>query len=305
MDALISPDSPELDVRNLSDLAIFAKKLGKAPLHPHRRPMLGSHLTKMKGHGMEMLEVREYQASDDMRHIDWRVSAKTGKTHTRVYAEEREHSRIMALDLSSQAYFGTKHTFVSTRMVQVLSLIAWRTKIQNDKVGAYLSYANKKVFLPAKNQNNHFSVLLEALADATNVANRLTSTKTDTPWQALLARNVRHQQIIICSDKSELSTQDLEQLQRLSKYNVIHWISIEDERLDQLPEGQYRLQDGDGIKTIQVTKNNLKTYQDQRLAAKQKMNNQLSRVAIPLHHFALHESPVQIARYLMTFGALS
>lgn len=305
MDPLISPDSPELDVRNLSDLAIFAKKLGKAPLHPHRRPMLGSHLTRMKGHGMEMLEVREYQASDDMRHIDWRVSAKTGKTHTRVYAEEREHSRIMALDLSSQAYFGTRHTFVSTRMVQLLSLIAWRTKIQNDKVGAYLSFADKKIFLPAKNQASHFSALLEAFSDATKVSNRLIQANTDTPWQALLARNIRHQQIIICSDKNELSSLDLEQLQRLSKYNLIHWISIEDERLDHLPEGQYRLQDSDGIKTIQVTQNNLKSYQDQRLAAKQKLNNQLSRAAIPFHHFGLHESPIQIARHLMAFGALS
>lgn len=305
MDALISPDSPELDVQHLSDLAIFAKKLGKAPLHPHRRPMLGSHLTRMKGHGMEMLEVREYQASDDMRHIDWRVSAKTGQTHTRIYAEEREHSRIMALDLSSQAYFGTRDTFVSTRMVQLLCLITWRTKIQNDKIGAYLSFADKQVFLPAKNQSSHFNALLNAFSDATQVSHRLSQAQTDTPWKALLERNIRHQQIIICSDKSELSAMDLEQLQRLSKYNLIHWISIEDERLEQLPKGQYRLQDAQGIKTIQVTHSSLKTFQEQRLAAKQKLSNQLSRVAIPLHHFALHESPVQIARYLMAFGALS
>lgn len=305
MDVLISPDSPELDVRNLSELAIFAKKLGKAPLHPHRRPMLGSHLTRMKGHGMEMLEVREYQSSDDMRHIDWRVSAKTGATHTRVYSEEREHSRVMALDLSSQAYFGTKHTFVSTRMVQLLCLIAWRTKIQNDKIGAFLNVSGKQTFLPAKNQASHFNALLDAFSHATQLENRHSNDEPSNTWQALLARNIRHQQIIICSDKSELSRSDLEHLQRLSKYNVIHWVSIEDERLDHLPEGQYRLQDMTGVKTIQVTKNSLKTYQAQRLAAKQKMHNQLSRVAIPFHHFALHESPVQIARHLMAFGALS
>lgn len=305
MDVLISPNSPELDVRSLSELAIFAKKLGKAPLQPHRRPMLGSHLTRMKGHGMEMLEVREYQASDDMRHIDWRVSAKTGKAHTRVYAEEREHSRIMALDLSSKAYFGTKHTFISTRMIQVLCLIAWRTKIQNDKVGAFLSFADQQTFLPPKNQSSHFNALLEAFADATKINHRLVDAKPSPPWQALLTRNIRHQQIIICSDKDMLSTLDIEQLQRLSKYNIIHWISIEDERLDHLPEGQYRLQDSDGIKTIQITKSNMKTYQDQRLAAKQKMNNQLSRIAISFHPFALHESPVQIARHLMALGALS
>lgn len=305
MDVLISPDSPELDVRNLSELAIFAKKLGKAPLHPHRRPMLGSHLTRMKGHGMEMLEVREYQASDDMRHIDWRVSAKTGQTHTRVYAEEREHSRIMALDFSSQAYFGTKHTFVSTRMVQLLTLIAWRTKIQNDKIGACFSFADQQSFLPAKNQNSHFNALLESFARATHIDNRLKTATREAPWQTLLARNIRHQQIIICSDKSELNKQDLDQLQRLSKFNIVHWISIEDERLDLLPQGQYRLQDRDGIKTIQVTPNNLKNYQDQRLQAKQKMNNQLSRISIPFHPFSLHESPLQMARHLMAFGVVS
>ncbi|KJZ14263.1 hypothetical protein TW85_10155 [Marinomonas sp. S3726] len=305
MDALISPDSPELDVQSLSDLAVFAKKLGKAPLQPHRRPMLGSHLTRMKGHGMEMLEVREYQASDDMRHIDWRVSAKTGQTHTRVYAEEREHSRILALDLSSQAYFGTQHTFVSTRMVQLLCLVGWRTKIQNDKVGAYLSFANKDIFLPPKNQASHFNALLTSLSDATQISHRLAQSKATSPWQSLLTRNIRHQQIIICSDKGLLREQDLEELQRLSKYNLIHWISIEDEHLDQLPEGQYRLQDMQGIQTIQITKTSMQSYKENRLIAKQKMNNQLSRIGIPFHYFALHESPVQIARHLMAFGALS
>ncbi|EAQ64730.1 hypothetical protein MED121_23314 [Marinomonas sp. MED121] len=305
MDALISPDSPELDVRQLSELAIFAKNLGKAPLHPHRRPMLGSHLTRMKGHGMEMLEVREYQASDDMRHIDWRVSAKTGKTHTRVYAEEREHSRILALDFSSQAYFGTRHTFVSTRMVQLQALIAWRTRIQNDKVGGFLHFADKEIYLPAKNQSSHFSALLSAFSDATKVENRLALNHTSSPWQALIKRNVRHQQIIITSDKLTLTDFDFEQLQRLSKFNLIHWISIEDERLDHLPEGQYRLEDTGGVRTIQVTKQNLENYQAQRLAAKQALNNQLSRIGIPFHHFGLEESPVQIARHLMAFGALS
>jgi hypothetical protein len=190
-------------------------------------------------------------------------------------------------------------------MVQLLCLVGWRTKIQNDKVGAYLSFANKDIFLPPKNQASHFNALLTSLSDATQISHRLAQSKATSPWQSLLTRNIRHQQIIICSDKSLLREQDLEELQRLSKYNLIHWISIEDEHLDQLPEGQYRLQDMQGIQTIQITKTSMQSYKENRLIAKQKMNNQLSRIGIPFHYFALHESPVQIARHLMAFGALS
>jgi len=308
MDSLLSPESPELDVRELTRLAGFAKHLGKAPLQLHNRPQSGAHLTRMKGHGMEMLEVRQYHNNDELRHIDWRVSARTGTTHTRVYAEEKEHSRLLVLTLSSAAYFGTKDTFISTRMVQLQTLIAWRTKLQNDKVGAYLQFGEQQYFLPVSNKGNHINNLLSHFANATRISHRYSNSIPATkpsPWKILQKHATRQQQIIICSDSRELSNDELTQLQILAKHNTIHWIAIEDSRLAELPEGKYCFEDIHGSKTIYANRANIESSNQQKQRINLDIRHQLNQIGVTYHWFALHESPVQMARQLLFCGALS
>ncbi|MCD6535126.1 MAG: DUF58 domain-containing protein, partial [Deltaproteobacteria bacterium] len=75
--------------------------------------MAGSTLSRFRGRGMDYAESRIYTPGDDIRSIDWRVTARTGKTHTKLYAEERDRPVMTLVDFSPSLYFGTKEAFKS------------------------------------------------------------------------------------------------------------------------------------------------------------------------------------------------
>ena len=77
--------------------------------------MSGNYLSRNKGRGMEFDEVRHYQTGDDIRAIDWRVTARTGKTHTKLFREELERPVLIATDLSNTMHFGSKLLFKSVQ----------------------------------------------------------------------------------------------------------------------------------------------------------------------------------------------
>jgi len=97
--------------------------------------MSGNYLSRNKGKGMEFDEVRHYQTGDDIRAIDWRVTARTGKTHTKLFREELERPVLIATDLSASMHFGTQLLFKSIQAAHLASLVAWHAKNRGDRLG--------------------------------------------------------------------------------------------------------------------------------------------------------------------------
>jgi uncharacterized protein (DUF58 family) len=97
--------------------------------------LAGAYLAKTKGRGMEFDEARHYQAGDDIRAIDWRVTARTGKTHTKLYREEKERPVFVLTDLSSSMQFGTQFLFKSVQAAHLSALIAWSARKRGDRIG--------------------------------------------------------------------------------------------------------------------------------------------------------------------------
>ncbi len=97
--------------------------------------MSGNYLARSKGRGMEFDEVRHYQNGDDIRAIDWRVTARTGKTHTKIFREEIERPVLIATDLSASMLFGSQLLFKSIQAAHVAALVAWHAKSRGDRVG--------------------------------------------------------------------------------------------------------------------------------------------------------------------------
>ena len=89
--------------------------LNLSPRKTVQAKLAGAYLAKTKGRGMEFDEARHYQAGDDIRAIDWRVTARTGKTHTKLYREEKERPVFVLTDLSSSMQFGTQFLFKSVQ----------------------------------------------------------------------------------------------------------------------------------------------------------------------------------------------
>lgn len=100
--------------------------------------MAGTYLARSKGRGMEFDEARHYQPGDDIRSIDWRVTARTGKTHTKLYREEKERPVFVLVDLSSSMYFGTRLLFKSVQAAHLAALIAWSAQKRGDRIGGLI-----------------------------------------------------------------------------------------------------------------------------------------------------------------------
>ncbi|WP_371186101.1 DUF58 domain-containing protein [Thalassotalea maritima] len=104
----------------------------KNAIHGH---FSGNYLARTKGRGMEFDEVRHYQRGDDIRAIDWRVTARTGKTHTKLFREEVERPVMIATDLGQSMFFGSQLLFKSVQACHIAALLAWHAKKRGDRVG--------------------------------------------------------------------------------------------------------------------------------------------------------------------------
>lgn len=142
---------------------LIALKRYAQTLHYHMKHYAvrsGGHLAKARGRGMDFDEVRHYQAGDEIRHMEWRVTARTGRPHVKVYQEERERPVILFVDFSPSMYFGTRVAFKSAVAARLSALIAWMTIKQSDRVGGILcSASSHQEFIPRSRDAGVLSLL--------------------------------------------------------------------------------------------------------------------------------------------------
>ena len=125
----------------------------------------GEYLSIFKGQGIEFAEVRQYIPGDDVRSIDWNVSAKTGETFVKKFNEERERSLIIACDVSASQYFGSTGKFKSDVVAELGALFAFSAIKNNDKVGLLLFSDQIELYIPPKKGRRHvLRIIRELLA---------------------------------------------------------------------------------------------------------------------------------------------
>lgn len=95
----------------------------------------GNHLSKLRGRGMDFAEARNYQAGDEIRHMEWRVTARTGRPHVKLYQEERERPVVILSDFNPSMFFGTRLAFKSVIAARLAAMLAWTAIKQGDRVG--------------------------------------------------------------------------------------------------------------------------------------------------------------------------
>ena len=130
-----------VDIAELVALKRFISKVAIKPANGVQRT--GNHYSKFRGRGMDFAEVRNYQAGDEIRHMEWRVTARTGRPHVKVYQEERERPVVIMNDFNPSMYFGTRLAFKSVVAVRLAALIAWTAVRQGDRVGGLLASSDK------------------------------------------------------------------------------------------------------------------------------------------------------------------
>jgi len=115
----------------------------------------GEYHSAFKGMGMEFAEVREYTPGDDIRAIDWNVTARTGKPFIKKYDEERELTVMLIIDVSASGFFGTGELLKSDIMIELASILSFSAIKNNDKVGLLLFSDRIEEFIPPKKGKSH------------------------------------------------------------------------------------------------------------------------------------------------------
>jgi uncharacterized protein (DUF58 family) len=131
-------------VPTLEDLLVLRAVARGWSLHAQmsaRAALLGSHRSAYHGRGLEFQEVRPYVAGDDPRSIDWRVTARRGRPHTKLFQEERERPVWLLVDLHAGLFFGSRRQLKSTVALRAAALFAWAASMGGDRVGAVIAGA--------------------------------------------------------------------------------------------------------------------------------------------------------------------
>ena len=143
-------------LKRVRKIEIKARKLS-------RNIFAGEYHSQFKGRGMAFSEVREYQPGDDVRSIDWNVTARLNKPYIKVFEEERELTVMLLVDVSGSRNFGTLSQTKRDMMAEVAATLAFSTIANNDKVGVILFSDKIEKFIPAKKGKTHVLHIIREL----------------------------------------------------------------------------------------------------------------------------------------------
>lgn len=124
-----------VSLQELLDIRFELKGLSLFSANNRRSPLVGSHHSKLRGRGIDFDQVRNYLPGDDIRSIDWRVTARTGQAHTKIFHEEKERPVFIVVEQSKQLFLGTGYSLKSVISAQLASLLGWAALESNDRIG--------------------------------------------------------------------------------------------------------------------------------------------------------------------------
>lgn len=229
----------QLNVKELLQYKQFAGLIDMKPTRTPQARLAGSYLTKHKGRGMEFDEARHYQAGDDIRAIDWRVTARTGKTHTKVYREERERPVFVLCDLSGSMQFGTQLLLKAVQAAHLSALISWAAAQRGDKVGALIYSDNSHKECKPLSRKRAVLTICHELMQCQNEAIQAQEQGPQANLEQALSRLRRLARpgslVYIISDFLQLDERALQHLTQISRHCEVSAIAITDPLEHTLP----------------------------------------------------------------------
>lgn len=239
------------DLRDLIRLRYAAREITDLADNKTSNPLAGLLSSNFRGRGIDFAEVRVYQPGDDVRTIDWRVTARTQVAHTKLFQEEKERPVLILVDQSASMYFGSQVTFKSVLAARTASLIAWAALERGDRVGGIVfSEQGHREVRPRRNKHAVLRLLNE-LHDFNHALNRDMTPEQDsdncfTNALAEVRRVTKHGSVIfIISDFSSYTDESRVHLQPLVQSSDVIGVHISDPLEQHLPTPDvYSITDG-------------------------------------------------------------
>ena len=301
---VLKSERVSVSLKTLIDLAKMATRIR---LHKgkHRAQQSGGYVSRFKGRGMEFDEARLYQPGDDIRSIDWRVTARTGKTHTKVFREERERPVFIAVDNRSTMQFATRGVFKSVLAAKLASLLAWAAEYQGDRIGGQVF--SEQTCLELKPQNGRHAVLrfLHHLVEKEELSQKVSdrvSSVLKVTLDAALARLAQHARpgslVYIISDFRGLNDAVDTGIAKVSQHCEVVLIFIYDPLEISLPaKGRFRFTDSDREVIIDTyDQQRLLSYQQHFQQRQQHLETLAKKRGLTLIQCSTSDEPVQCLR---------
>lgn len=224
---------------------------GFAPGGKVRTHQFGTNRSVFRGRGMEFDEARIYQPGDDARSIDWRVTARTGKMHTKLFHEERERPVLILADLRASMHFGTRTQFKSVLAATIAAELAWVGIDGGDRVGGFILLPNGVRSFPATRNTSAMLRLLKALSEGTKPEDEPDGEAVELPLHAAVDRLRQVSRpgtlVFIVSDFADFDERTERAIKRLSLHAHVTNVLVYDQLDAMLPHGNQRISDGDHV----------------------------------------------------------
>ncbi len=251
-DRVSSAGSSPVTIDLATLIALGDQLLPSSALRPARQRAMqtGGYHSRFRGRGMEFAEVRAYLPGDDVRSIDWRVTARRGKVHTKLFHEERERPVLLALDYRRPMFFATRGRFKAVQASHLAALFAWQALARGDRIGGFIFSEERNLELrPQLGKKAVLQLLRQMVADPVW---RRDPHKPFTPQQRLATTLQRLQRvarpgslILLLSDFNQWDDAVEKQLALLSRrcdLGLVHCFDALETDLP--PAGTYRVSDG-------------------------------------------------------------
>lgn len=295
------PQGDDITRINASTLIALHRDARRLPLKSKkiRAHMSGHYLSPFKGRGMEFDEARPYEPGDDIRSIDWRVTARTGKTHTKLFREERERPVLLWVDYRHPMFFGTRNSFKSVLAAKVAALLAWSAAQNGDRLGGLIfSEQTHHELRPQRGQSAtlHF---IQKLAEHPAWDDDRKVVPDNTSGSAALQRLPRVARpgslIFLVSDFRHMDDSMQSSLAQLARHNDIVMLFIHDPLESRLPPaGFYRITDGvDEVILDTRDRDNRDTYEQRFLHHRQQLQQLCKKLNIFFLDISTEDEPVK------------
>lgn len=258
--------------QTLIQLRLLAAKLPLNSSKIHARQG-GAYLSSFKGRGMEFDESRMYLPGDDIRSMDWKVTARTNQPHTKVFREERERPVLLWLDLNPSMFFATRGAFKSVVATKAASLLAWSAVSGNDRLGALVFSGDQHIEIRPKRGKSAALDFIRRSCSHPAWKNRPgKNQKRNMNLTASRLRKVTKpgSLIFLISDFRELDEQAKSHIVNLSRHNSLVLLHVFDPFEMALPEsGQYKVSDGENEISLNTGNKKLRSDYKSRFNAHQ------------------------------------
>lgn len=261
--------------------------------------MSGAFMSGFRGRGVDFSEVRMYQAGDDIRNMDWRVTARTGKPHTKLYREEKERPVYILVDYSPPMFFGTKVCFKSVIAAKLASIIAWAAVNNGDRLGGLIYSGNKQTIIRPRVRQQGVLSFLNLLADKTKPEGEPDEMALNNAL-VNLRRVIRPgSMLFLLSDFYGIESAE-QQLKQISQHNDVFACFVYDAlEKEPPPANRYAFSNGEKIITLNTgSKVVCQAYRHQFQQRFQKLKEVMHQSQVPVLEFSTQNDVVHsLQRY--------